>query len=116
MSLLTLLGVSSAYAASPAAAPTATGSLLSFLPMILIFVLFIFFMMRPQMKRAKEHRALISNLAVGDEVVTAGGMLGKVSRLQDNFVQIAVGKEVDIMLQKNSISQVLPKGTIDSIQ
>ena len=72
--------------------------------------------MRPQMKRAKEHRALISSLATGDEVVTAGGMLATVTKLQDNFVVLAVGKDMEIILQRNSISQVLPKGTIDSIK
>lgn len=115
MSLFTLFGISNAYAATAAPAPSTTGGLISFLPMILIFVLFIFLMMRPQMKRAKEHRALISALSLGDEVLTTGGMLGKISKLQDNFVVLSLGKELDIMLQKNAIAQVLPKGTMDSL-
>jgi preprotein translocase subunit YajC len=116
MSILDLFGITNAYAAGTAAAPTTAGSLLSFLPMLLVFVVLIFFMMRPQMKRAKEHRALISALAVNDEVITAGGMLGTVAKLFDNFVVLKISNDVEITLQRNSISQVLPKGTIDSIK
>lgn len=116
MSLLTLLGVSTAYGASSAPAPTSGGSPFGLFIMIAIAIGAFFLMMRPQMKRAKEHRALVSSLAAGDEVVTAGGILAKVAKLHDNFVVLTVGKDTEIVLQRNSISQVVPKGTIESIQ
>lgn len=117
MSLLSLLGVSSAYATTAAQHQSSTtAGLISFLPMILIFIVLIFFMMRPQMKRAKEHRKLTENLSIGDEIITSGGILGRVTKLRDGFLSISVAKEIEITVQKNSISQVLPKGTLDSLK
>lgn len=116
MSILSILGISDAYAATAgAAAPAHSGSLLSLLPMLLIFAVLIFFMMRPQMKRAKEHKALMANLSIGDEIVTAGGIVGRLTKLRDNYVSIAIAKGIEITMQKASISTVLPKGTIDSL-
>ncbi len=117
MSILALLGISDAYAetAAPAHAQTASGSLLSFLPMIVIFGVVMFFMIRQQTKRSKDHRALVSSLAIGDEVITAGGILAKISKVHDNFVSLKLTDNVEINFQKSSIAQVLPKGTIESL-
>ena len=84
----------------------------SFLPMILILVVFYFFMIRPQMKRAKEHKALLDGLQKGDEVVTQGGLIGKVSKVDDNYVCIIVANNTEIMVQKPAISMLLPNGPI----
>ena len=116
MSLLNLLGIGTAYASTAEPAKAAGGSFLTLLPMLLIFAVLIFFMMRPQMKRAKEHRKLMESITVGDEVVTAGGIVGRVSKMRDNFVVLNLSKDNEIVLQKSSIANVLPKGTIDSIQ
>ena len=88
------------------------GGLLSFLPLIVIFVVFYFLLIRPQMKRAKEHKALVSKLATGDEVVTNGGLLGKVTHVGDSFVTVEVAENVKIKLQKHMVANVMPKGTI----
>ncbi len=120
MSLLNLIGISDAVAATSASTAhhqsTAAG-LLSMLPMLIIFVLvFYFLLVRPQQKRAKEQRNLMEQLAIGDEIVTAGGILGRISKLRDNFVVLTVAKGVEITMQKSSISSHLPKGTIDSME
>ena len=94
-------------------------SLMSMLPILLMFVILYFLMIRPQMKRQKEHRNLIAALAKGDEVVTAGGMLGKVTKVNDSYVTVEVSeladKPVEIIMQKSSVSTVLPKGTIKAL-
>ena len=89
--------------------------LVSFLPLILIFVVFYFFLIRPQNKRQKEHRELVSNLAVGDEVVTAGGVLGKVTEVSEQFLRIEVADGVQLRVQRHTIGAVMPKGTIKSV-
>ena len=100
---------------SPAYAQAASGgaesSLVSLLPLVLMFVVLYFIMIRPQMKRQKEHKAMIEALAKGDEVVTAGGLLGKVSKLGETYVSIEAGGN-ELMVQRTAIVQVLPKGTI----
>ena len=94
----------------------ATGDpLLSMLPLVLIFVVFYFFLIRPQTKRQKEHKEMVSKLAVGDEIVTAGGVLGKVTELGDQFVQVEVADGVRIKIQRHTIGAVMPKGTIKSV-
>jgi preprotein translocase subunit YajC len=98
-------------------APAAAGgdmqsSLMSMLPLLLMFVVLYFVMIRPQMKKQKEHRAMIDALAKGDEVVTAGGLLGTISKLGDNYVGLQIANNVDIQIQRSAIVQVLPKGTI----
>lgn len=97
-------------------APAATGgtesSLLSLLPLVLMFVVLYFIMIRPQMKRQKEHKALIEALAKGDEVVTAGGFLGRVSKLGESYLHIEVANGVELQIQRSSVVQVLPKGTL----
>ncbi|WP_304986140.1 preprotein translocase subunit YajC [Coxiella-like endosymbiont] len=117
MSLLNLLGIGMAYGAPVAAQqPPHPGSFWSmlWLPLLLILV-FYFLLIRPQAKRAKEQRQLLENIALGDEVMTTGGIAGKVTRLKDNFVVLEIAKDTEITVQKGSIASILPKGTIDSI-
>ena len=99
------------------AGATPESSLMSFLPLILMFVVLYFLMNRPQMKRAKEHKAMISALAKGDEVVTAGGVVGKITQVDDAYVTIDIGSEspVNIHVQKQAVQTLLPKGTIKGI-
>jgi preprotein translocase subunit YajC len=80
--------------------------------MVLIFVVMYFIMIRPQMKRAKEHKSLLAALAKGDEVITAGGIAGRITQVQDNFVKVAISDGVEVTVQKGSIGTVLPKGTL----
>jgi preprotein translocase subunit YajC len=100
------------------AADTAS-SLMGMAPILLMFVVLYFLMIRPQMKRQKEHKALLAALAKGDEVISAGGLLGKVTKVSDNYVTIEVAemadKPIEIMMQKASVSAVLPKGTIKAL-
>jgi len=100
--------IASAYAQD--AAPQS--GLLSFLPLIVIFVVFYFLLIRPQMKRAKEHKALVAQLAVGDEIVSNGGVLGRVTHVGESFVTVEVAENVKIKLQKHMVANVMPKGTI----
>jgi preprotein translocase subunit YajC len=102
--------ISSAYAQD--AAPQ--GGLMGFLPLILIFVVFYFMLIRPQMKRAKEHRQMVSALSKGDEVVTTGGILGKITDLSDSFVTVELADNVSIKVQRHAIANVMPKGTISA--
>lgn len=106
--------ISDAYAqVAPAAtgSPDALSSLSSMLPLILMFVVLYFVMIRPQMKRQKEHKAMIDALAKGDEVVIGGGVLGKVAKMGETYLSIEVAPNVEIQVQRNSVLQVLPKGT-----
>jgi preprotein translocase subunit YajC len=98
---------------APAAAGGSTESTLySMLPLVLMFVVLYFIMIRPQMKRQKEHKAMIEAIAKGDEVVIGGGMLGKVTKLGDSYVSVEVATNVEVQVQRTAIVQVLPKGTI----
>jgi len=92
----------------------AMGQLGAFLPLIIIFVLFYFLLIRPQNKRQKEHREMVDALAAGDEVVTGGGVLGKVHEVGEQFVTVEVANNVSIKIQKHTIASVMPKGTIKS--
>jgi len=85
-----------------------------FLPMIVIFVAFYFLLIRPQQKRQKEHAALVSALSVGDEVLTAGGILGKVTAVSDHYASLKIADDVEIKVQKSTVTNVVPKGTIDA--
>jgi preprotein translocase subunit YajC len=96
--------------AAPAAAPG--NPLFSFLPLIALFVIFYFLMIRPQMKRQKEHRNMVSALAKGDEVVSNGGIAGRVDEVGESFLTVEIAPNVKIKLQKGAVSQVLPKGTL----
>jgi len=102
--------ISSAYAQD--AAPS--GGLMSFLPLIVIFAVFYFMLIRPQMKRSKEHRQLVSQLGKGDEVVTNGGLLGRITDVSESFVTLEIADNVKIKLQRQAVTNVMPKGTIKS--
>lgn len=104
--------ISSAFAQTAPAAGGAESSLFSMLPLLLMFVVLYFIMIRPQMKRQKEHKAMIQALAKGDEVVTAGGVLGKVSKLGETFLHIEVANGVELQIQRSAVVQVLPKGSV----
>lgn len=109
--------ISNAYAQG---AGGAEGTLIGFLPIILMFVVLYFLMIRPQMKRAKEHRTMLEALQKGDEVITAGGIVGKVSKVTDGYVTVEVGQQgnnppVEMNFQKQSVQTLLPKGTIKAI-
>lgn len=90
-------------------------SLMSLLPLVLIFVVFYFLLIRPQNKRQKEHKALVADLAVGDEVVTGGGILGKVTEVKEQFVRVEVSDGVVLKIQRHTIAAVMPKGTVKSV-
>jgi preprotein translocase subunit YajC len=104
--------ISPAYAQAPAGGDM---GLMGFLPIILMFVLLYFLMIRPQMKRAKDHRTMVEGLQKGDEVVTAGGVLGKITKLGEAYVSIEVASGTEISVQKVAVQTLLPKGTIKSI-
>ena len=107
--------ISSAFAqTAPAAAAGGDmqSTLMSMLPLLLMFVVLYFVMIRPQMKKQKEHRAMVDALAKGDEVVTAGGFLGKVSKLGDAYVGVELATGVEVQMQRSAVVQVLPKGTM----
>jgi preprotein translocase subunit YajC len=107
--------IPSAYAqTAPAGAPAGDmqSSFVSLLPLVLMFVVLYFVMIRPQMKRQKEHRAMVEALAKGDEVATAGGLLGKVTKLGDNYLGVELAPGVEVQVQRSAVVQVLPKGTI----
>jgi preprotein translocase subunit YajC len=108
--------ISSAYAqTAPAAAPEGGGlqsSLMSMLPLVLMFVVLYFVMIRPQMKKQKEHRTMVEALARGDEVATAGGLIGRVTKLGDNYLGVEIATGVEVQVQRTAIVQVLPKGSI----
>ena len=89
-------------------------ALMQLLPLILIFVVFYFLLIRPQAKRAKEHKAMVAALAVGDEVVTSGGILGKVTEAGEQFLTVEVAEGVRVKVQRHTVSSVLPKGTMKS--
>ena len=107
--------ISSAFAQ---AAPAAAGggdmmsTLTGMLPLVLMFVVLYFIMIRPQMKRQKEHRAMVSSIAKGDEVVVGGGMLGKVSRVSEQYLHVEIANGVEVQVQRAAVVQVMPKGTI----
>lgn len=90
------------------------GGLVSLLPLVIIFVLFYFLLIRPQQKRAKQHKEMVAAIKKGDEVVTNGGVLGKVVEVGDNFITVEIAQGVEIKVQRPSVAQMMPKGTIKS--
>ncbi len=107
--------ISEAFAqAAPAATASDSpfGSLGTMLPLVLMFVVLYFVMIRPQMKRQKEHKTMIDALAKGDEVVTSGGLLGKISKIGESFLSVEIANGVEIQVQRSAVVQVLPKGTV----
>ena len=106
--------ISPAYAQAPAGGGDA--GLMSFLPIVLMFVLLYFLMIRPQMKRAKEHKAMTEGLQKGDEVITAGGVLGRVTSVGEAYVTVEIAANTEVNVQRGAVQTLLPKGTIKSIK
>jgi len=102
--------ISDALAAAPAAEPQ-SDALMQFLPLVLIFVVFYFLLIRPQTKRAKEHKKMVEGLSKGDEVVTNGGLLGRITEVGENFVQVKVAENVEVKVQRQAVANLMPKGT-----
>ena len=105
--------ISSAFAQS---APASDPGYIGLLPIVLMFVLLYFLMIRPQMKRAKEAKAMVEALQKGDEVITAGGVLGRITKLSDGYIGLEIAPNTEIAVQRSAVQVVLPKGTIKSIQ
>ncbi len=105
--------ISSAYA--QAAGGDTQSTLLSMLPLLLMFVVLYFVMIRPQMKRQKEHKAMVEALAKGDEVITVGGFLGKVSKISETYIGLELADGVEVQMQRTAVVQVLPKGSIKAL-
>ena len=105
--------ISSAFAQ---AAPSGDPGYIGLLPIVLMFVLLYFLMIRPQMKRAKEAKAMIEALQKGDEVITAGGVLGRITKLSDAYVSLEIAPNTEIAVQKSAVQVLLPKGTLKSVQ
>jgi preprotein translocase subunit YajC len=107
--------ISNAYAQTATGAAGLGGNLTSFLPIILMFVVLYFLMIRPQMKRQKEQKAMMDALAKGDEVVTVGGVLGKVTKVSEAYVTVEVATGTEVIVQKAAVTTLLPKGTIKDL-
>jgi preprotein translocase subunit YajC len=97
-------------------APASGGGIESLLLIVLMFVVLYFLMIRPQMKRAKEHKTMVEALQKGDEVITAGGVLGRINKLNENYVALEVSGNVEIQVQRTAVQLVLPKGTLKGLQ
>jgi preprotein translocase subunit YajC len=110
--------ISNAYAQAAGAADP-TGGLMGMLPIILMFIVLWFVMIRPQMKKAKEHQKMVGELAKGDEIVTGGGIVGRITKVGENYLTLEVGElkdqPVEITVQKNSVGALLPKGTLKNL-
>lgn len=104
--------ISTAYAQTAAAGGDVQSGLMGMLPLLLMFVVMWFVLIRPQMKKAKEHKAMIAALSKGDEVVTGGGLLGKVTKIGDSNISIEVAEGIEVQLLRSAVQQVLPKGTL----
>jgi len=99
-----------------AAAPQGQGdALMSFLPLIFIFVVFYFLLIRPQTKKAKEHKQMVEALVKGDEVVTNGGLLGRISKVGDNFIELDISEGITVKVQRQAVANLMPKGTIKGL-
>lgn len=101
--------------AMAAQAPAQGDPLMGFLPLIIIFIVFYFLLIRPQSKKAKEHREMVAALAKGDEVVTNGGLLGRITKVGDDFVELEVADGVTVNVQRPAIATLMPKGTARSL-
>ena len=101
--------------AQTAGAADPTGGFMQLLPMILMFVVLWFLMIRPQMKKAKEHKQLIAALQKGDEVVTGGGLVGKIAKVDDNYITLEIAEGTEVVVQKPAVAIALPKGTLKSL-
>lgn len=112
----TLLFSSAAIAAEAAAAPKDNAAIANIVMLVALGFVFYFLIFRPQSKRAKDHRDLVSRLQKGDEILTSGGILGKISRVTDDFLVVNIADNIEIMVQKQAVASALPKGTMKSIQ
>jgi len=106
--------ISNAYAQT-AGATGIEGNLMSFLPIIMMFVVLYFLMIRPQMKRQKEQKAMMDGLKKGDEVITVGGVLGKITKVTDNYVNVEIAANTEVVVQKSAVTMLLPKDSIKAI-
>ena len=97
-------------------APGPGGGFESLILILLMFAVLYFLMIRPQMKRAKEHKSLVEGLQKGDEVITAGGLLGRISKVSEHYVTLQVSDNVEVQVQRPAVQLVLPKGTLKSIE
>jgi preprotein translocase subunit YajC len=105
--------IGNAYAQGAAASPD--GGLMGFLPIVLMFVLLYFMLIRPQMKRAKDHKAMIEALEKGAEVVTSGGVVGKITKIGEGYITLEIADHTEIVVQKQAVQTLLPKGTMKAI-
>ena len=105
--------IGTAYAQGAAASPD--GGLMGFLPIVLMFVLLYFMLIRPQMKRAKDHKSMIAALEKGAEVITSGGLVGKITKISDAYVTLEIADNTEILVQKQAVQTLLPKGTMKAI-
>ncbi len=94
------------------AEPSTSSTLASLLPLVILFVVFYFLLIRPQTKRVKEHKKMVDSLAKGDEIVTNGGLLGRITNLGDNFVIVEIAQNVEVKVQRYQVAAVMPKGTL----
>jgi preprotein translocase subunit YajC len=114
---LTNFFITNAHAADVAGAPAPQGGGFSFVIMLGIFFVFIYFAIwRPQSKRAKEQQNLLGSLAKGDEIMTAGGMLGRIAKMNEQYITLTIANNIDIVVQKSSVVTVMPKGTLKSLE
>lgn len=107
--------IANAFAQQAPATPPPGIGFTSLLPLIVLFVLFYFFLIRPQMRRDKEHKRMLQALAKGDEIVTTGGLLGRVTEVGDNFIALEIAKDLEVKVQRQSVSMTVPKGTMKSL-
>ena len=107
--------ISTAYAQAAAAPASTQDTLMGLMPMILMFVVLYFLMIRPQMKKAKEHKTMVEALQKGDEVVTQGGIAGRIVKVDDNYIKLEVADGVEMTVQKPAVGMILPKGTLKAL-
>lgn len=104
--------ISDAMAQGAAPAASTTEGLLGFLPLIVIFILFYFLLIRPQVKRAKEHRNMVDALSKNEEIVTSGGLAGRITKMDESFITLEISDGVEVKVQKTAVASLLPKGTL----
>ena len=110
-----MISVAYAQEAATTAANAAPGGFAQFFPLIAIAVIFFFLIIRPQMKRAKEHRIMTDNLQKGDEIVTQGGLTGRITKVGEGYLSMEIADKVEVVVQRASVQLVLPKGTLKSV-
>ncbi len=108
--------ISDVFAEGAAAAPQQTGMLEALFPFIILFVVFYFLLIRPQQKRAKAHKVMAEGLQKGEEIITNGGLLGKITSVDETYVKVELGEGVEVTMQRTAVASVLPKGTINNIK